>query len=369
MRIVPLLLVFVSLLAPAQDKAEPRIPIDAISALVERARTEQAIPGVQVAVGLDGRVVFEMGYGKADVENDVMTSYHTRFRTASIAKPMTAVAVMQLVERGKLDLDAAVGDLVEDWPEKPWPIRIRQLLCHTGGIRHYKRRGEATGTRHYRSLAASIRLFAKDPLVAEPGTTFRYTTYGYTLLGLAVEVASGVSFEDYMTREVWAKAKMAHTCVDHTLRIVPNRARGYQRAPNALRGTMPVIPATLHDTSMKVPGGGLRSTAGDLVRFANAILDGTLVGEETRARMFTAQRLADGKPLRYGLGFSIGKTGGKTGGKRGKALVAHGGGQAGTACLLQIVPEDRVVVAVMTNLRGAKLGGLAKAIRAKVSAR
>ncbi len=357
-RIVPLLLAFVSLLAPAQDGIGPLVPIDAITEVVERARTEQAIPGVQVAIGLDGRLVFEMGFGKADVENDVATSHHTRFRTASIAKPMTAVAVMQLVEQGKLDIDATVEGLIEGWPKKPWPIKVRQLLCHTGGIRHYKRRGEATGTRHYRSLAATLRLFANDKLVAEPGTKFRYTTYGYTLLGLAVEAGSGLTFEDYMTRHVWAKAKMQHTCVDHTLRLVPNRARGYQRAPKALRESMPVIPAMLHDTSMKIPGGGFRSTAGDLVRFANAILDGTLVRDETREQMFTAQRLTDGKPLRYGLGFSIGKT-----------LVAHSGGQAGTACLLQIDPKTRVVVAVMTNLRGAKLGPLAKAIRATVTKR
>ena len=174
---------------------------------IEQLAAEQlesaGIPGLSVAVGWDGAVRYSRGFGLADVELDVPVTPRTRFRTASIAKPMTAVAVMQLVQAGKLDLEADVRTYVPAFEEKPWPVTLRHLLCHQSGIRHYQRDGEASGTQSYLSLTDSLAIFAGDELLFEPGTKYSYSTYAYTLLGCAVESASGTSYEAYMREHVW----------------------------------------------------------------------------------------------------------------------------------------------------------------------
>ena len=103
---------------------------------------------------------------------------------------MTAVAVLKLYEQGRLDLDAPVWRYCADFPEKPWPVTARELLCHQGGIRHY-RPDEPTLTRRFASFAESLALFRDDPLLHEPGTAVQYSTYGYNLLGCAAAGAAG----------------------------------------------------------------------------------------------------------------------------------------------------------------------------------
>ncbi|MCB9890200.1 MAG: beta-lactamase family protein [Planctomycetes bacterium] len=320
---------------------------DAIVRRIETAMGRQQIPGLQVAIGIDGQIAFERGFGFADVENEVRTTAETRFRTASIAKSMTAVATLQSVERGRVDLDADVRTHVPEFPEKRWPVTVRDLLGHLGGVRHYVRPGESTGTKHYDSVRASLACFANDPLVVKPRERFVYTTFGYTLLGCVVEAATEQSFEDALRASIWRPAGMTHTCIDDETRLVPGRARGYE----IVNGE--VVPAALHDTSMKVPGGGLRSTATDLVRFGFALLQDDLVQRSTRDLMWTRQTTADGKATGYGLGFSIGAF-------DDEPLIGHSGGQAGTSCLLRMRPNHGHVVAVMTNREGARLDALVR---------
>ena len=169
---------------------------------------EQKKTGPSGGIGVGGKIVFEQGFGLADLENDVRATAATRYRTASIAKPMTAVAVMQLAAAGKLDLDADIRKYCPAFPEKKWPVTARQLLAHLGGVRHYNRPGEASGTEFYPSVAASLALFKDEPLLHEPGTRYHYTTYGYTVLGCAIEGASGESYEAIMARSVFGPAGM-----------------------------------------------------------------------------------------------------------------------------------------------------------------
>jgi CubicO group peptidase (beta-lactamase class C family) len=346
--------------------------VAAIEAMVRKQQAATGIPGLALAVGRAGAVCYAKGFGKADLEHDVAASATTRFRTASIAKAMTAVAVMQLVEQGKLALDQPIRSHVPAFPAKRWPVTIQHLLCHQGGVRHYARAGEERGTRRYRSLTATLELFADAPLRHQPGTRFTYTTYGYTLLGCAVESASKQRFADYLREHLFKPAAMVHTCVDDQALVIENRTRFYTRLtardiarlPAALRqGVRPgqILNARLHDTSMKVPGGGLLSTAPDLVRFGLALLEGRLVGVSTRAAMWTRCKTADGETTGYGLGFAnwdfaAGR------------CVGHTGGQAGTTCALVIHPDSGVVVAIMSNLQQAgALHRLAARIVAKVN--
>jgi CubicO group peptidase (beta-lactamase class C family) len=350
-----------------QSDQLPAETIKKIEAVIEQERTSQAIPGISIAIAIDGQVRYAKGFGLADIEQAVPAKATTVYRTASIAKAMTATAVMQLAESGKLDLDAPIQKYCAAFPEKPWPVTARLLLGHLSGIRHYQKPGEASGTAHYFSIEESLKIFKDDPLLHEPGAKFTYTTYGYSVLGCAIESASGMRYEDYMAERVFRPAGMEHTRTDEHFFIIADRARGYMKMDAAALARLPasvssrmkagqIYNAQLHDTSMKIPGGGIVSTAVDLVRFGVASMKGVLVRPATVEQMWTSQKTKDGKETSYGLGWGVGTVGG------GLKLFSHSGGQAGTSTLLYVLPEKRIVMAAMSNLEGAALNRILNGI-------
>lgn len=336
-----LILLAAARLAAAQSAAATEARLDK---LVSDAMRAQQIPAVTVAVMTGDRLVYSRAFGSADLENSVPATPETLIRTGSIAKPITAVAAMTLAESGKLDLDAPVQSYCAPFPPKQWPITTRELLSHTAGIRHYLP-GEPEHTQHYRWMADGFALFAGDPLLFRPGTGYSYSTYGYTVVGCAIEGASGARFQDYVEEHVLKPAGMTHTFVDDAFEIVPRRARGYQKIDGAVKN------AGLMDSSYKIPGGGYVTSAEDLVRFAAALLDGKLVKPASLAQLWTAT-LVSGKNA-YGLGFQL---------PDGGRFVMHTGGQSGTSTELFIVPETRFAVAVLANLEQAQLRDLVRAI-------
>jgi serine beta-lactamase-like protein LACTB len=354
--------------APAQNSGQlPPETVKKIEAVIEKEMAAQSIPGISIAIAVDNQIRYAKGFGKADLENSVSAKATTVYRTASIAKSLTATAIMQLAEKGKLDLDAPIQKYCASFREKPWPITTRQLLGHLSGIRHYQKPGESSGTEHYFSIEESLKIFKDDPLLHEPGTKYSYTTYGYSVLGCAIEGVSGMRYGDYMQENVFRPSGMENTGVDEHFFIIPNRARGYMKVDEATYAQLPdaiktkvkvgqILNAQLHDTSMKVPGGGLASTAVDLVSFGMASMKGRLVKESTLAQMWTSQKTKDNKETGYGMGWGIGTVAG------GMRLISHSGGQAGTSTLLYILPEKRIVLAAMSNLEGAALNRILNGI-------
>ncbi|MFQ5817605.1 MAG: serine hydrolase domain-containing protein [Terriglobia bacterium] len=345
----------------AQTTAElPAETIETIEAAIAAEMARLKIPGLSLAIVVEGELRYANGFGMADVENSVRVTSTTVFRIASITKPMTATAVLQLAERGKLDLDAPIQTYCPTFPQKRWPVTARQLLGHLGGLRHYLNSAEARGTGHYFTVVDSLALFKDDWLLHEPGTKFSYTTYGYSVLGCAIEGASGMSYEDYMRENIFQPAGMSHTRTDDTYAIIANRARGYLRLdrwsysqlPDAAKASAKIgelYNAQLHDTSMKVPGGGLVSTAADLARFAIAVQAGVLVQEETRKQMWTRQKTRDGEETGWGLGWILPRE------MAGEKPVRISGGQPGTSSALVILPEKRFAVAAIANVEGTDL--------------
>jgi serine beta-lactamase-like protein LACTB, mitochondrial len=338
-----LLLLAAASLASAQGAA-PQAAEARLDRIVSEAMQHQRIPAVTVAAMTGGRIVYSKGFGTADLENSVAATRETLYRTASIAKTFTAVAAMTLVEAGKLDLDAPVQRYCAPFPAKQWPITTRELLSHTSGIRHYNP-GEPEYTHHYQWIADGFALFANDPLLFKPGSGFQYSTYGYSVAGCAIEGAAGERFADYVAAHVLAPAAMTHTFVDDSLEVVPHRARGYQLVDGVVRNSV------LMDSSYKIPGGGYVTSAEDLVRFAQALLDGKLVKAATLKEMWTATAVSAKDP--YGLGFAL---------PEGGRFVMHTGGQSGTSTELFIIPESHAAIAVLTNLEHADLRALVRAI-------
>jgi CubicO group peptidase (beta-lactamase class C family) len=322
----------------AAAQAPPRTIRDAVLAEMSRL----GIPGLTLAVAEGGVLVHEEAFGFADVENSVRTRPETVYRLASVSKPMTAVAVLRLAERGLLDLDAPVSRYCPDFPEKPWPVTARQLLCHQGGVRHYQP-GEPTLTRRFESFAEALSLFRDDPLVHEPGTGVRYSTYGYNLLGCAAAGAARTSFLSLLAETVFDPAGMTTTGADDVREITPHRAQGYVRdAQGRLRNS------ALADMSYKVPGGGLSGSAADVARFGSALLSGRLLSRDTLARMLTRQATRDGRVTGYGLGLTLGE-------RDGRPEAWHTGGQERVSNVLYLSPDAGVAgggrsVAILANL-------------------
>jgi serine beta-lactamase-like protein LACTB len=257
-----------------------------IESTISNFMTASKAPSISTAVVQDGEFVWSAGFGMADLENSIPATSQTVYRLGSISKSITATAAMELWELGKLD--APVRKYCPAFPQKPWPITTRELLGHLAGIRYYHvpetpyseshSDPEVGNTRHFENgIEAGLKFFANDPLVAQPGKHFNYSTQGYTLVGCAIEGASGERYADYVHDHILAPAGMPQTRPDDRFAIVPMRARFYSKDKSGA-----VENAEFLDSSYKVPGGGWLSSAPDMARFEVAILSDRLVKRATR---------------------------------------------------------------------------------------
>jgi serine beta-lactamase-like protein LACTB, mitochondrial len=339
---------------PAQQKGLPPEKRREIEKAVASFMSANSVAGVGAAVVLEGEPVWSAGFGMADLENYSPATSSTLFRLGSISKPITATAILQLWEQGKLDLDAPVQKYCPAFPQKEWPITSRELLGHLGGIRHYNPDGKGDipedSARHFSSMVESLQIFANDPLVAKPGTKFNYSTYGYTLLGCVLEGAASEKYMDYVRENIFQPAGMAQTRDDDFFTIVSHRTRWYHKDKSGI-----VHNAGVLDSSYKVPGGGLISSADDMARFEAAMLADKLVRRATRDLMWTPLKTVDGKTNGYALGWGIAD-------KFGVHVAGHTGGQQGTSTAFALVPERRAGVVVLANMDNVDANQLAEEI-------
>jgi serine beta-lactamase-like protein LACTB, mitochondrial len=310
------------------------------SAVAAEMRRER-IPGLSVAIATNNQLRWERGYGFADLEACVPATPTTTYRLASVSKTISAVAVMQLVEQGHLDLDAPIQRYVPTFPAKNAPVTARQLLSHLSGIRHYQG-DEELSVREYPSLTAALVIFENDSLLQLPGARFTYSTYGYTLLGAALEAVTGKPFVEYLRAHIFAPAGITSMRDDSVAAVIPNRARGYSRDSSGV-----IRNAAFLNSSYKIPGGGLISTAGDLARFAARLQSGDFVKPTTFTQMATKARTTDGSEVPYGYGLILGEIADILPG-----AVWHGGVQQGFTTMVYMLPKERIALAVLANLEG-----------------
>lgn len=264
----------------------------------------------------------------------------TLYRTASIAKPITAVAIMQLVERGVLDIDLPIHQYLPEFPKKDkGNITIRQLLSHTSGVRHYHSMFDGISFAHYDSLIDAIDEFKSDPLEFVPGTSYLYTTYGYTILGAIIEKVTGLSFADHMQKNIFTPAGMTNTTLEDATQSYENKASLYIKFKNKF------IKSPSTDLSVKYPGGGYITTANDMLLFGNALLENILIKKETLDKMVdTSIHHKEGTP--YGFGWFVYEHE-----RKGKILM-HGGSQSGASSELNIVLDQGIVTVALSNTFG-----------------
>lgn len=328
---------------------------DTVAPLVEK---QQAV-GYAVGLIQDGRVVLVKGYGLSDREARVPVDRTTMFRWASISKPVTAMAALQLAEDRQLDLDGDIREYVPEF-DQPATITLRQLLCHQAGIRHYANGKIIPNARRYdvahpfESVILALDEFRDSPLLFEPGRRFSYSTHGYILASAVVERAGREDFWKQVRTRIADRAGMTTFQPDYPWVDIPGRAVGYRRLGNR------IVRSGNSDVSWKLGGGGFLSTIDDLALFAAAIVRRELLKPETWEEAWTPQCDASGKAHAYGLGFRVTGSGDDL-------RVEHSGGQQKTRTHMVALPHRGLAAVAMTNSEFAQPKVICEALLKMVS--
>lgn len=301
------------------------------------------VPSISAGISIKDKIYWDNAVGLSDIENHIPANRKTIYRIASISKVITAVAIMQLVEKNKIKLDDDARKFIPYFPKKKWKFTVRQILQHTAGLRTYKP-GEFDSKDYFRSTSEAVMYIANDSLVYKPGTKFLYTTLGYNLLAAIIEKVSGLTFPEYISKYIFLPCRMFSSQVEYQPQLVYNRARGYER--NEFRE---LINAPLADLSIKYAGGGFISNTEDLLKFAEGLLDERLISRAILDTMLVPTKLKNGQ-LDSGLGFEINWD------ADGRFYFGHLGGGTGFVSLLVIYPEYNLASVDLINLNDRDLG-------------
>jgi serine beta-lactamase-like protein LACTB, mitochondrial len=324
--------------------------------IVRASLIEQNLPGLSVAVGAGGDIVWAEGFGWADLENHVAVAPDTRFRIGTASTALTSAAVGLLLEKNRVSLDEKIQTYVPEFPEKQWPVTLRQLMGHMAGIRSDGGdEGPLFSVRCERPVDA-LPYFKDRSLLFEPGTKYRYSRYGWILMSAAVEAAAKEPFLSFMRSQIFEPLGMDRTGADSAAEPIPDRATFYfpRFAADPRYGPDPMRPL---DYSCYAGSSAFLSTPSDLVRFAMAINGGKLLQPATVKLLQTSQRLPSGQETGYGLGWDLETV--TLAGKQTRAVGHDGDSLGGMVASLTTFPEHQIVVAVTSNISYADTFGLA----------
>jgi serine beta-lactamase-like protein LACTB len=305
------------------------------------------IPGLSVAVGKGDRVVWAQAFGVADLETKAPLTTESVFPLGSTSKVFTSLALGQLVEAGKLDLDAPIQTYVPSFPLKSHPITPRQLAGHLAGLRNYDMAaGEYANTREFGSVAEAVTVFEADPLVFEPGTKHAYSVYNFVLLSAAIEGASGSDYLTLVQQRIAAPLGLVRTGPNRRATPPAGLVTSYTAGVWGVPTKTPPV-----DVSNKWGAGGLASTSTEMVLLGNAVLAGRVVRPETFTLLTTPQPLKDGSDsgAGYGMGWRSGRRRLTPDGPE-LRVVHHGGTAAGAMSFFVLIPEIDLVVSLNGNL-------------------
>ncbi len=314
--------------------------IEGVASLLRERATRDRFSGAAL-VARDGEVIFSAAYGEADRANGVPNSLETSFRLGSMNKMFTAVAILQLVETGLIDLTAPVGRYITDYPNRDVAskVTIHQLLTHTGGT------GDIFGPQfdahrlELRTLDDYVELYGQRGPEFEPGTSWAYSNYGMVLLGVVIERVTGETYYDYVDEHIYRPAGMTSSGSLSEARVVPGRSIGYTREASDAEWAPNTDTLPYRGTS----AGGGYSTVQDLYRFAQALLANRLLSRASTQLLFSG-KVDSGPGGRYAYGFFDARD------ADGNGWVGHGGGAPGMNGDLRIYPKTGYVVVVLANM-------------------
>jgi CubicO group peptidase (beta-lactamase class C family) len=340
-------------LAPLPEWADA---VEQARQIVRAGLAEQNLPGLSVAVGVGGDIVWAEGFGWADLENRVPVAPDTRFRIGTASTALTSAAVGLLLENGRLKLDERIQAYVPEFPEKQWPVTLRQLMAHVAGVRNDGGDEGPLFSLHCDRPVEGVQPFAERSLLFEPGTQYRYSNYGWILVSAAVEAAADEPFLSFMRKQIFEPLGMDHTRADDT-RVddtrddsateprrdqatfyFPRFAADPRYGPDLMREI---------DYSCYAGSSVFLSTPSDLVRFGMAINSGKLLQPATVQLLQAPQRLPSGQETGYGLGWDLETV--TLAGKRTTVVGHDGESLGGMVASLMMFREHGVVVSVTSN--------------------
>lgn len=331
----PALLFTVLSVTTAQTSATKQLTAEFDKILSEQFKPGET--GCAALVAKKGQIIYKKAFGMANLELNVPMQPDMVFRIGSITKQFTAVAILQLMEQGKLSLQDEITKFIPDYPTQAYKITIEHLLTHTSGIKSYTNVPEFQKyIRTDMKPSEVIDMFKNLPMEFAPGTKWNYNNSGYFLLGYIIEKVSGKSYPEYIEENFFKPLGMTNTLYGSDSKIVKNRAWGYQPDGNGIKN------ADMMSMSLPYAAGSIQSTVEDLFRWNQAVHSYKLVKKETLEKAFTEYKLADGKGTKYGYGWSFSQI-------QDSRTIEHGGGINGYLTNALYLPAEDIFVAVFSN--------------------
>lgn len=310
-----------------------------------QATSNDAFSGA-VLIARNGQPIFKKAYGMANKASNKPNNVDTKFDLGSMNKMFTAVAIAQLVERGKLSFNDTVGKLLPDYPNKVVAdkVTVHQLLTHTSGMGSYFNEKFMANLNNMKTVSDYLPLFANDPLAFEPGTKWQYSNSGFTVLGLIIEKVSGQSYYDYVKQNIFKPAGMSSTDSYERDKDIPNLAIGYTKAGE--NGRPDPAAARRPNTPMRPlkgsPAGGGYSTLDDLLKFSVALKDHKLLSQKY-TEIITSGKVemgAAGRKYAYGFGDDV---------SNGRHIVGHNGGGPGISANFDMLVDSGYTAVILGN--------------------
>lgn len=326
----------------AQDAMTPKI-----DEFIKAEMQKQKIPGVSLAVVRGGQLIYAKGYGFANVEHQVPVKPETIFQSGSVGKQFTSMAIMMLIEEGKIALDDKINKYFTDAPTEWSNITVRHLLSHTSGMTDYPKdfnfRADYTEDEIYKRIKTV-------PLAFQPGEKWAYSNLGYVTLGILINRMTGKFYGDFLKERVFNPLGMNTARIISEADIIPNRAAGYALVKGELKNQEWVSP-TLNTTA----DGALYLTVLDMVKWEAALNSEKLIKKPSFDQMWTSVKLNSGATPKYGFGWFLADV-------NGKQIIEHGGAWQGFKSMIIRYPEDKLAIIVFANLINANERKLARGI-------
>lgn len=291
-----------------------------------------------ILVAQKDSIIQKSAFGLANIEYNIKNEIDTKFNIASITKMITAVATLQLYEKGKIDLKTSIGNYLPDYPNKLVrdSVTAHQLLTHTSGHNNnldFWRNNNLD----YRNVSDFAKLFENDTLLSRPGTKYDYSASGFVILGLLIENLSGQSYYEYVKKNIFLPAGMKNTTELEIDSVVPNKASGYTSS----FGQNDTLKRNDYYLSKTSPAGFHYSTAADLFKFSKALRNGTLLKKTTTELMFEPKVKGYNTHLGYGIDIDQ---------RYNQIIQGHSGGWYGIHCELMDFTDDNYTVVILSNI-------------------
>lgn len=341
-------------LSSLQPKVNHKTTIDTHADKILKAEFNTLkTPALSVSININNKLIWSNIIGYADFENQIIADSLTKFRIGSVSKSLTSIGLGVLIQNNKIKTESFVKDFIPYTSDLLSNLTVKQLASHASGIRNYGSCfcfpiWEFYDNNQYNTIEESIAVFNNDKLLFQPGTSFNYSTYNYTLLSAMMEKASNKDFLFFMEETIFQPLKMAQTVADKKSKEIMNIAKFYDVEDGNSSESYPI------NSSGKWAGGGFLSTTNDLVKFGSAVLHHKLLDATNTRKLFTPVKLNSGlvNEQNYGLGWrnEINETVFKD--KRKTNIIYHGGSAVGSTAILILLPEYNATVAVTMNRSG-----------------